>query len=117
MKYALLGIAGLVVGVGCGSKSTDAIPAAPAVSFATVQPIFAQNCAGCHGEANPKAGISLTSYANLMKSSAIKAGDPAGSVLIQAMRGKGRKQMPPNGPLPEDKIAAVETWIKAGAKE
>ena len=45
-------------------------------------------------------------------------GDPANSVLIQALRGaNGKKQMPVGAaPLAEDDIKKVETWIKDGAK-
>jgi mono/diheme cytochrome c family protein len=100
------------------SGSVSGTPAAG--KYAAVQTIFTTNCAKCHGDGRPKAGITLTSYDGVMKGgregAIITAGDPAGSKLDMALHGKGAKQMPPGGPIPAADIATVEAWIKDGAK-
>lgn len=91
----------------------------PAPHYAPVQAMLNAQCVGCHGNTNPRAGINLTSYANVMKGGRgpiVKAGDPAASLLVKALRGVGARQMPPRGKVDEAKIKAVEAWIKAGAK-
>jgi mono/diheme cytochrome c family protein len=121
LSFALFAVA-----LGCkGSDTTsggETATAAPAVPYAGVQAVLTEKCAGCHGASNPKAGVSLVSYDALMKGGhdgpIVKAGDPAGSELVQVMRGaQGHKMMPPNGPpATEAQIKTVEDWIKAGAK-
>lgn len=137
------GLAVVLFGLGCNGGGTADDPSAPAnikkkdkpvaaapgsnaaggSQYAAVQKIFTEKCVSCHGDAKPKAGISLTSYAGVMKGgtegAVVKAGDPAGSVLVEALRGQnGKKQMPMKSPpLAEDQIKAIEAWIKSGAKE
>ncbi|HWA82311.1 MAG TPA: c-type cytochrome domain-containing protein [Fimbriimonadaceae bacterium] len=90
--------------------------------FASVQPIFNQNCVGCHGADHPKGGINLTSAESINKGGEdgpiVAAGDPDKSKLVDALRGRnGAMQMPKGkAPLSEDDIKKVEAWIKAGAK-
>lgn len=129
---ALLGVA-----LGCASKSGDtAAPstatttqsAAPggeqtsAKGYAVVQQVFNENCIMCHGnKGRPRGGINLSSYASVMKGGEdgpiVKPGDPAKSVLSQALHGAhGVRQMPPRRALPKNQINTVDTWIKNGAK-
>ncbi|HLK13185.1 MAG TPA: c-type cytochrome domain-containing protein [Fimbriimonadaceae bacterium] len=101
--------------------STAATPGpAPAGKYVAVQTLFTTNCVKCHGDANPKAGITLTNYDGVMKGgregAVVAAGDPAGSKLVKALHGQGAKQMPPGGPLPAADVATIEAWIKDGAK-
>jgi cytochrome c5 len=124
------------VGMGCGSKAADddmavsPVPkpvqphttsTAPAGSFAAAEEVLKNNCRSCHGDQRPRAGITLTSFDAITKGGPkgplVKAGDPDGSLLIQAMHGSnGVKQMPPRGAVSDEQIKAVEAWIKAGAK-
>lgn len=100
-----------------GATKIDAAQAA-AVSYADVQILLNGNCVGCHGGQFTRAGLDVSSYASLMKGgrsgSPVKAGDPDGSLLLMHMRGQ-RKQMPPNGRLPEPILETFSSWIKAGA--
>jgi mono/diheme cytochrome c family protein len=87
-------------------------------TFASVQPVLAK-CTGCHG-AQPKEGVDLRTHDSILKGGEhgpiVVAGDPEASLLIDVLRARnGKKQMPPGSPLPEDQIAAVEAWVKAGA--
>ena len=43
---------------------------------------------------------------------AIAAGNPQASLLMQAVRYEDELKMPPEGKLPAEAIAAIETWIK-----
>jgi len=45
----------------------------------------------------------------------VTPGSAEGSILYQAMIGKGAPQMPPNGALSASKLAIVEKWINDGA--
>lgn len=118
----LILLAGAVVlAIGCkgseGGTAEAPKPPAETVAFAQVQPILSAKCIGCHGAANPKAGVNLTTFAGVSK--IVKAGDPKESELVQVMHGgEGHKRMPPMGePVPDAQIKIVEDWIQAGAKE
>src|SRR5688572_5052535 len=128
MRKLLFVAAWAAVIVGCQSKteettaeSTPAPTTVPAeTTYASVQPIFAK-CQPCHGE-NGKDGVDMRTYESIMKGGEhgpiVVAGDPANSVIVQALRGShGKKQMPfKKAALPEAEIQAVEAWIKYGAK-
>ena len=132
---ALAALFVVITAWGCKSGSDDAgtnVPTpqpAPATggtttvaAFAAARDVFTANCVGCHSGTDPKEGLDLTSHAMVMKGAkdgaVVVPGDPAGSRIIKAMRHSGAKAMPPEKPmLSDDKIQAVEAWIKDGAKE
>lgn len=104
----------------------DELPAEPVpanVSYAKdVQGIFNKNCIGCHkGTANTNPNLLTgSSYLSLTTVNTegeiyVTPGDASGSILFQAMTGKGAPQMPPNGALSSSKLAIVEKWINDGA--
>lgn len=110
-------------GATTGATTTGTTGAtASADGFASVEPIFTQNCVGCHGADSPKGGISLTSADSVNKGGTdgpiVVSGDPDKSKLIDALRGRNGAQQMPKGksPLSEDDIKKIEAWIKAGAK-
>lgn len=91
-----------------------------AMSFqADVQPIFKQVCSKCHGGEKTEEGLSLLTYADVMRGSdngpVIVPGDAANSLLAQQVE-KG--EMPKRGPklLPKQ-IQAIVAWINAGAPD
>jgi hypothetical protein len=45
----------------------------------------------------------------------VDPGDPEGSRLVRILRGLESFIMPPDAPLPEGEIQAIEAWIRAGA--
>ena len=100
------------------SGSTDA--GAATASFASAKDVFAANCIGCHSGPGAKEGVDFSTHESIMKGGehgpVVVAGDPAGSLVMKALRGNGAKQMPPGKTIPEDKIQLIEAWIKAGAK-
>jgi mono/diheme cytochrome c family protein len=101
-------------------------PKKPAPKVATltykkdIGPAMTANCAGCHTGAKGKAGLDLSSYAGVMKGNKegkiVVAGNPAKSMLCGVLHGKP-KLMPPGKALDAKAIAAVELWVKQGAKE
>lgn len=80
-----------------------------AVSFALdVYPIIDANCVTCHGDVNPQAGLSLTSF-NLIKLNSSQMQDrinrPMGDPLV----------MPQSGPMIQCNIDKINAWINQGA--
>jgi WD40 repeat protein len=96
--------------------------AANAQSFAKdVAPIFAANCAGCHG-ANVRMGnLNLDTYEGVEKGGTsgkvIAPGKSAESRLYLMISGKLEPAMPLSGkPLSEGDIEIIQKWIDGGAK-
>jgi mono/diheme cytochrome c family protein len=84
-------------------------------------PILSGSCTGCHGA---NGGLSVASYADLMKGgkdgAVVKAGDADGSLLIQKVKGTQTigARMPRGGaPLADDKIKVLSDWVAQGAKD
>jgi cytochrome c553 len=85
-----------------------------------VRPIFVSRCEECHGESED-GGLRVDSREGLMKGGesgvAILAGDPDGSLLIQAVRHTHDKLAMPKkrAKLPDGEIEALAQWVRAGA--
>ena len=73
-----------------------------------IKDMFAARCSACHGTLG---GLSVATYADLMKAGVITVGNSAGSKLIVVQSGQH-----PGLFLPEE-LAAIKTWIDAGAPE
>ncbi len=84
-----------------------------------VRPLLAANCFACHGEKKQEAGLRLDARQSAMRGGdlgpVIKAGDPDHSKLVVAVRYTGDIQMPPDEPLPREKIEILANWVKRGA--
>lgn len=79
-----------------------------------VLPILVSNCAmsGCHDANSHKEGVNLTSYAKVMSTGGVKAGNSGDSELYsQIVSG----EMPPSGNLSAAQMALIEKWISQGA--
>ena len=85
-----------------------------------VRPVLANNCYGCH--TNTAMGdLRLDSAEALRKGgkrgSSVVAGDPANSLLIQAVQHTiADLKMPMGAKLKDQQIADLSEWVKAGAK-
>jgi mono/diheme cytochrome c family protein len=95
--------------------------AADAPSYAKeVAPIFAANCAGCHGGNNKMGNLSLETYDSLKQGGhtgqVIVPGKSEESRLYLLITRKAQPPMPLTGkPLAEGEIDIIKRWIDAGA--
>jgi len=95
-----------------GAKKEEVKPSS--ATFAEVQTILKNSCQGCHNDGNAKAGLSVDSYAGIMKK--ITAGDAAGSALYRSISGS-KPRMPKGGaPLSQKDQDTIAGWINSGAK-
>ena len=90
-----------------------------AAAEADAPAILQQKCAQCHGASSGMSGLKINSRDNLLKGGsrgpALVPGHSADSLLYKAVAHIGDVAMPPGGSLPSDEIAAIKTWIDAGA--
>jgi WD40 repeat protein len=98
--------------------SADGAPSAPDF-HQDIAPILRDFCAGCHNQKDAEEGLSVETYAELLKGSddnkVLTPGD-IGSHLLRVMKGE-KPAMPPKKepqPSPSD-VALIERWIAAGA--
>ncbi|MBK7443629.1 MAG: hypothetical protein IPL12_16695 [Bacteroidetes bacterium] len=84
-----------------------------------VFPILLSNCAmsGCHDNVTHEEGINLTTYAKVISSHIMDAGDPFDSEFYDVITESGDDKMPPwpNPPLTAEEIDLVMTWMEQGA--
>lgn len=85
-----------------------------------IRPILENNCYECHGFAARKGGLQLKSRELLLAGGdsgpAIVSGDPASSLLVEAVKHAGPDlKMPPNRKLKRQEIADLEAWVRRGA--
>ncbi len=92
----------------------------PKVDFARdVQPIFRQNCIGCHGPALATNGLRIDRKSSVLKDGArrVVPGSSENSFLYHRLAGtEYGLQMPPTGALKPEQIAIIKTWIEQGAE-
>ena len=88
------------------------VPSPPAASGSNlfeskVRPTLLSSCVGCHGKDAAQGGLRLDAPI-----SAVQAQE-----VVRRIKGEGGKpRMPLGASLPADKIAALETWVRQGAK-
>ena len=95
--------------------------AAEAINFfeSEVRPILHTRCAECHNDQLRTSGLSLATREGLLeggnRGAAISIDSPTQSLILGALRQSEALRMPPDGKLPDAKIAAIERWIELGA--
>ena len=87
-----------------------------------IRPLLVEKCYKCHGDQKQKGGLRLDSRQGWRdggeQGPAIVPGDPEGSLLIRAVRGRDPvRQMPPDHPLAEPQIADLVEWVLQGAPD
>ena len=88
-----------------------------------VAAILKSKCGTCHGDGKQESGLSVTSYAGIIKGSGsgpvIAAGQSAASRLVEVISTDDESQrMPPEGDrLTEAQIAIIKKWIDSGLRE
>ena len=127
-KFVLAACAAAVAFAMAGAMAADAPAAAlpPASTkkvdyVADVKPILKDRCWSCHGVEKQKGKLRLDGKAEAMKGGedgvVIKAGDSAGSMLIQLVCGPSKDidRMPPKEPfLTPEQIGILRAWIDQG---
>ncbi|MEO8592237.1 MAG: ankyrin repeat domain-containing protein [Candidatus Solibacter sp.] len=111
--FAATAVAGLCL-VSLASAQTPA-----KVDFARdIQPLFRQNCIGCHGPNKANGGMRLDRRSSVLKPGArrVTPASPENSFLLHRISGTDYGlQMPPTGPLKAEQIQLVKAWIEQGA--
>jgi tricorn protease-like protein/mono/diheme cytochrome c family protein len=104
-------------------KKPELAPSGPVSFLRDVAPILVQNCVACHNPKKSESKYVMTTFAQFVKGGQqgegvnIEPGDPEASLLIELIRPDGNPRMPyKQDPLPPEKIAVIERWVKEGAK-
>ena len=112
------------LGVAVRVPGAELTPAQTEFFEGKIRPILADNCYKCHSAQSEKikGGLLLDTRAGVLKGgdsgAAIVPGNPDESLLIKAVRYTDPDlQMPKNKKLPDDAIAALETWVRMGAPD
>jgi mono/diheme cytochrome c family protein len=127
-SFALAILAGLTV-ANLLFKTTALQAAEPATATAAereaffekqIRPLLVKHCQECHGADDQSGGLRLDSNAALRQGGdsgvAVVPGEPEQSRLIRGVQYNDVNfQMPPDGKLPEEAIAAFVAWVKLGA--
>ena len=87
-----------------------------------VRPLLVKHCVKCHGAKKQEGVLRLDSRDGWMRGgdrgTAVVAGQPGKSLLIQAVRYTDPDlQMPPTKKLGANEIADLESWVKRGATD
>ena len=98
----------------------NSLPAIAQSPEQATQKILAQNCYGCHGQAQ-MSGLDLRQLSTILKGGkrgpAVVPGHSADSLLYKAITGAGNLKMPPGkSSLPVDAVRTIADWIDAGAR-
>lgn len=85
-----------------------------------IRPILAKNCLGCHNAKVKQAGFDLSNRDSLLRGSengpVVVVGNADASILYKLISHAEQPAMPYKGAkLPDDAIALIGKWIKAGA--
>ena len=111
-------------GVAVRVPGADLTPAQTQFFEGKIRPILVDNCYKCHSAQAEKikGGLLLDTRDGVLKGGdsgvAIIPGNPDESLLIKAVRYTDPDlQMPKNRKLPDDAIAALETWVRMGAPD
>jgi cytochrome c553 len=88
----------------------------PSTGAGEVAQILANHCVTCHGPDQKKGGLDLSRRAGALAGGengpAIVPGDAKGSLLVDRI---AAGEMPPNGALAREQIAAIREWVSSGA--
>jgi len=105
------------------ANQPNAAASAPVSFIKDVAPILVQNCIACHNPRKSEGKYAMTTFAQLAKGGqqgegiTLEPGDPDASQFVELIRPDGSPRMPyKQDPLPPEKIALIERWVKEGAK-
>jgi len=112
-------VGGWVLLTGGAVRSAETADLAAVEFFETsIRPVLSARCLKCHGPSAQKAGLRLDSRAAVLQGGetgpAAVPGDPAGSLLVEAVNYGESVQMPPKSRLPAAEVAALTRWVALG---
>ena len=94
-------------------------PAAAEFFEKRVRPLLIERCQSCHGADKAKGDLRLDSRSAMLKGGgngpAAIPGNPAESLIIDAVNYGDLVQMPPKSKLPAAEIATLTKWVEMGA--
>ena len=112
-SFAASAVAGLCLVPGVFSQPAK-------VDFARdVQPLFRQNCIGCHGPTKQNNGLRVDRRSSVLKPGArrVVPGSSENSFLYHRVAGSDfGMQMPPTGALRAEQVQLIKAWIEQGAE-
>ena len=82
-----------------------------------VRPLLVAHCSECHSgpAAEAEGGLSFDSRAEFLAAEGVAvAGNPEASLLVEVVHYDSDLQMPPEGKLPDEAIATLESWVRRG---
>ena len=121
MRLSLLASFAIAAALCAATSRADEVAAKEAEFFEQqIRPLLVNHCLECHGDRKQEAKLRLDSREALLAGGesgpALVPGDPAKSLLIDALHYKGDSvQMPPKGKLDGEKIEKLTQWVKSGA--
>ena len=85
-----------------------------------VRPLLVEHCYECHGAKKQESALRLDTVDGILEGGAagptVVPNEPDESLILLALSYRDDDlQMPPDGKLPDDKIAAIRRWIEEGA--
>ncbi|MBK8098759.1 MAG: PQQ-binding-like beta-propeller repeat protein [Planctomycetes bacterium] len=103
-------------------KTGTAAAPAELVTWAQIEPLFAERCSACHEPSEAKGGLDITTFAATRKGGGsgrtLVPGEPDSSRLFLMITQQERPFMPKGeDQLSKEQIARVRTWIEQGASE
>ncbi|HEY2251449.1 MAG TPA: c-type cytochrome domain-containing protein [Planctomycetaceae bacterium] len=94
-------------------------PAAVAVAYDQVRPVFQKRCVTCHDEGRNKGGLDLSTLEGIkaggVSGPAVVSGNPDESSIYLLTAHLETPRMPPNNPkIPQREIDLIRRWIEGG---
>jgi cytochrome c553 len=109
---------GLLMTLGVAARSATGAEQIEQIFEQAVRPALVEHCLKCHGPQKQEGNLRLDTHASLLAGGdsgpALVPGDADASLLMSAVRHEGL-EMPPNERLDDQAIAAIASWIDAGA--
>ncbi|MEX0714291.1 MAG: PSD1 and planctomycete cytochrome C domain-containing protein [Pirellulales bacterium] len=119
VALALFGGLASVVRHAAAEETPRAVTAQQAEFFESkVRPLLANRCQECHGSDVQEADLRLDAPPMAIERDGgpvIVPGDPGQSRLIEVVRYEADVQMPPDGKLSDEEVAALVAWVDMGA--
>lgn len=110
----IIGLTAILLNSSCKHDGTPA-DQFPQFYYSDVAPIFA-TCYDCHGGKRNESDFNLTTYANIMGSGGVVAGNASKSKVYLSLSSTFNL-MPPSGALKTNERTKIWLWIEQGAKE